>query len=293
MSIRILSNVLTVTLLSIFASSQALNWEGQTGVFVTPLAYTAGSESRFEPVASYHFLNAGSVLGEFHQASVTVGLLHRLEFGYTRNFHQAGTTPVLSSLWTHGFNAVHGKFNFVRERTKGGRLPAISLGFVVRTQVNNVTGVLEKRDLTNADLYAVASKTFTQLRHLPVVLNGGFKVTNAALLGLAGNAPAYKGRAFGAAAFAFSARKSTVLVGAEVLQQPRSIKDLPGAVVPTTLTYAVRIVPAGSFPSLHGWGEERPRLNIDLGVAQVAGLVAPGVNLRARHQFALGLSYGF
>jgi len=133
----------------------------------------------------------------------------------------------------------------------------------------------------------------TQIRHLPLVFNVGFKATNASLLGLAGNAPAYQGRLFGAAAFALKGPgRSTILLGSEVLQQPRSIQDLPAAVVPTTITYAVRIVPAGALP-LHGWGVESPRLTIDLGVAQVASNILPGVNLQARHQFALGISYGF
>ena len=37
----------------------------------------------------------------------------------------------------------------------------------------------------------------------------------------------------------------------------------------------------------------RPRFNIDVGVAQAAGNILPGVNLRARHQVALGISYAF
>ena len=82
------------------------------------------------------------------------------------------------------------------------------------------------------------------------------------------------------------------MLDSEVLQQSRSVQDLPAAVVPTTITYAVRIVPSGALP-LHGWGVESPRLTIDLGVAQVASNILPGVNLQARHQFALGISYGF
>ena len=37
---------------------------------------------------------------------------------------------------------------------------------------------------------------------------------------------------------------------------------------------------------------ERSKFNVDFGVAQAAGSVLPGVNMRARHQFALGVSYG-
>jgi hypothetical protein len=34
------------------------------------------------------------------------------------------------------------------------------------------------------------------------------------------------------------------------------------------------------------------KFNVDFGVAQAAGVIEPGVNLQARHQFALGVSYG-
>jgi hypothetical protein len=114
------------------------------------------------------------------------------------------------------------------------------------------------------------------------------------LLGIAGNAPGYRGRMFGAVAIPFKGPgRSTIMLASEFLQEPPSVQDLPGAVIPTTITYAVRIVPAGAFPSAHGWGEQKPRLSIDFGIAQAAGRVMPGVDLHARHQFALGISYGF
>ena len=274
-------------------SAQSLNWEGQTGVFVTPLAYTVPSTDKglSLPVVAYHYLNAGPVLGGFHQVSITVGAFGHVELGYSRDLHEQGGTTGLSNLWSSGFNAFHGKVNFLRE--KRSWLPALAVGFVVRSQVQNVGGVISSKETTNEDFYVVATKTVTQIRKLPLVFNFGYKATNASLLGLAGNAPDYKGRLFGAAAFALKGPgRSTILLGSEVLQQPRSVQGLPGAVIPTTMTYAIRIVPAGALP-LHGWGVESPKLTIDLGVAQVAGNIAPGVNLQARHQFALGISYGF
>jgi hypothetical protein len=83
------------------------------------------------------------------------------------------------------------------------------------------------------------------------------------------------------------------MLGSEFLQQPRSIEGLPGAVVPTTITYAIRIVPAGAFPNSRGWGEHKPKLCIDIGIAQAAGNILPGVDLHARHQLALGISYSY
>ena len=275
------------------ASAQSLNWEGQTGIFVTPLAYTVPSPHRRlgRPSVSYHFLNAGEVLGQFHQASVSIGVFDRAEFGYTRTIHNDGVTAGLSSLWSRGFNTVHGKVNVLVENRSWR--PAISVGFVVRSQVRNVGGAIQGRSTTNEDFYIVATKTITAIRALPLVFNVGFKDTNASLLGLAGNAPAYQGRLFGAAAFALRGpRRSTILLGSELLQQPRRIEGLAGAVVPTTVTYAVRFLPGGALP-LRGWNVESPKLTVDLGIAQVAGAIAPGVNLHARHQFALGVSYGF
>jgi Protein of unknown function (DUF3034) len=266
-------------------AAQSLNWEGQTGVFVTPLAYVAASpnDGVGKPILAYHFLNAGDVLGNFHTSSVTVGLLGRTEFGYTRTFHQEGSTPELSGLWKGGFNIVHGKVNLLAENTaKKKWVPALSAGFVARTQVRHVAGVLSNRDNNNADFYLAATKTVTQVKGLPLVLNLGYKATNASVFGLAGNAPAYKGRLFGAAAFVVKGpAKSQLIFGSEFAQQPRAVKDLPGAIVPTTITYAARIVPT-----------ERAKFNIDFGVAQAAGEILPGANLKARHQFALGVSYG-
>ena len=275
------------------ALAQSLNWEGQDGVFITPLAYSlpTGDARLSIPVVSYHFLAAGPVLGNFHQVSISMGAFNRFEFGYTGSLHQEGNTAGLSTLWSRGFNVFHAKANLVRERRV--LIPALSVGVVARTGVRNVGGVIQGEDTHNQDFYAVATKTFTGIRKLPLVFNAGFKVTNASLLGLAGNAPGYYGRAFGAAGFAFKGPgRSTILLGSEFMQQPRSIEGLPGAVIPTTLTYAVRIIPSGALP-LRGWGVETPKLTIDFGLAQAAGNIMPGVDLQARHQFAFGISYGF
>src|SRR5207249_6850371 len=125
------------------------------------------------------------------QVSTTAGAFHRLELGYTLTFDQEGSTNGLSNLWSPGFNTFHSKLNFVRERRTW--LPALSVGFVVRSQVRNVGGVIQGKDTTNADFYGVVTKTVTQIRHLPLVFNVGYKATNASLLGIVGNAPAYKG----------------------------------------------------------------------------------------------------
>lgn len=50
--------------------AQALGWEGETGLFVTPLAYTASSETqKFHPVVAYHYINGGPVIGSTRSRS--------------------------------------------------------------------------------------------------------------------------------------------------------------------------------------------------------------------------------
>ena len=269
------------------ARAQGLNWEGQTGAFITPFAYTSASPAggMGRPQASFHYLDAGSVIGGLTQSSVTVGFLHRAEFGYTRSSNLTGSTPGLSPLFTGGFNTVHGKVNLLPENAgRKNYLPAISSGFVARTQVRHVGGVINGRDTSNGDFYMVATKTVTQVQGLPFLVNFGLKATNASIMGIAGNAPAWQGRLFGAGAIVLKGPAgSTLIVGSEFAQQPHFIEDLPGATVPTALTYFVRIVPA----------PERLKLNVDFGIAQAVGRITPGVDLQARKQFATGVSYQF
>ena len=137
------------------------------------------------------------------------------------------------------------------------------------------------RNIRNGDIYLVATKTVTQSKRVPLVLSGGYRGTNAELWGMGGNAPAMVGRAFGAVAFVFKgpAHSSTVILGSEVSQQPRHPDQLPAAVIPTTFTYCMRVVPRA----------ER-KIDIDFGVAQIAGKIAPGVDLQSRARIGMQLS---
>ena len=264
--------------------AQNLNWEGQTGAFVTPFAYTSASAPNGIglPAVSFHYLNGGDVLGGFYEVSGTVGFLSRFEVGYTRALNSPGDTPGLSPFFEGGFNIFHGKANLLRENAwKQSYLPAISVGFVARTQVRRVGGVADGQDTSNGDFYAVATKTITQIKVLPIVANLGFKVTDASVLGIAGNAPDWQGGVFGALAFVVPGpAKSKIVLGSEALQEPHHIEGLPGATLPTTLTYFARVLPPGKIP-----------FNVDFGVAQAANEILPGVRLRARDQFAFGISY--
>jgi len=266
--------------------AQNLNWEGQTGAFVTPFAYTSASPAKGFglPAASFHYLDGGDVLGGFYEVSGTVGFLQRFEAGYTRALNSDGSTPGLSPLFNGGFNIFHGKANLLRENAgKHNYIPAVSLGFVARTNVRRVGGVIDSKDTHNEDFYLVATKTITYFKVLPIVATLGFKATNSSVLGIAGNAPNWQGRLFGSLAFvAPGPAKSKIILGSEFLQEPRHIEGLPGANMPTTLTYFARVIPRGELP-----------LNVDFGVAQVANKIMPGVELHARSQFALGASYRF
>ena len=286
--------ILSMLLLSGLANSlyaQALGWEGETGLFVTPLAYTASAEGqKIHPVVAYHYFSAGSIIGDFHEMSITMGIGKRLEFGYTHEFHAFGNDKNLSPLWQNGFEIVHGKVNLVPENyNKTKWVPALSAGFKARMNVRNVGNFEATEDgmnpmadgKTNGDIYFVASKVVPT--KIPIVLNFGVRGTNAMLWGMGGNAPDWQARSFGAVAFVFNLpNKSTVIFGSEAAQQPHHPLNFSGLNIPTTLTYCMRFVPT-----------PKHKLNFDFGVAQLAGKVAPGVDLKARHQVGFQMSYGF
>jgi hypothetical protein len=266
--------------------AQNIGWEGETGVFVTPLAYTAASPAGgfSKPLVGYHFLNGGGVLGDFYELSVTEGALGRTEFGYTRAMHTVGGDPNFSGLWNNGFNIVHGKVTLIPENAgKNPWVPAIAVGFMARTQIHNVGAALQNKDVSNGDFYIVATKLISQSKALPILLNGGVRGTNAELWGMGGNAPEWSARAFGAVGFVVKLpKKASMVLGAEIAQQPKHPDQLPTAIIPTTLTYCVRLTPV-----------PEGKLNVDFGVAQIAGQIAPGVNLHARQQIGLQIGYAF
>ena len=286
------------------ASAQSLNWEGQTGALITPFAYTEKSPAKGigTPAVAFHYLSGGTYLNDAYQASITVGLLGRVEIGYTRTAVSDTNDTELNHLFDQGFNTFHGKVNLVPEDMgKTTWVPAISVGFVARTNVNrgalalvNLATVPNPHNTTqNYDFYLVGTKTISQIKHMPILLNAGVKGTNASILGIVGNAPDWEARAFGTVGFVFTPGKQTLILGAEVLQEPHQIAPetgdaaIPGITIPTTLTYFARFVPSG-VP-----------MNFDVAVAQIAGCIAgpctngQGINLHARSRFGIGISYKF
>jgi hypothetical protein len=288
-------------------------WEGETGVFVTPLAYTASAENeKIHPVVAYHYFHAGPIIGDFHEVSTELGIGKRFEVGYTHEFHLEGsaggvTTPTatanLNYLWQNGFEIYNGKVILVPENYhKNNAVPAISVGFIARSGVRNVGDYLTydnhaNNGKSNGDIYLVGTKVVTQIaKKMPIVLNAGVRGTNAELWGMGGNSPDWEARAFGAVAFVFTGPgKSTLIFGSEASMQPHhpygytSFSDTGGLPlnIPTTLTYCTRIVPT-----------PKAKVNIDFGVAQVAGRIFNNgsgtiVDLKARHAWGAQLTWGF
>ena len=285
--------LLVLSLAARAAQAQSLGWEGPTGVFVTPLAYTSASPAKGlgQPSVAFHFLAAGPVIGEYSTVSITEGFAKRFEVGYTGEIHATGSTAGLTPLWNGGFSIVHGKATLVPENAfKTKWVPAIAVGGIVRVNDNNVGDGSAGQGTTNGDAYIVATKLVTQTKKVPLLLSAGLRGTDASLWGLGGNAPAFTGRAFGALGFVFTGPgKSTIILASEVAQQPKTIQltAANGSTsaafdIPTSVDYAVRIVPSPKY-----------KLNVDVGVLQAGGNVGGGLNLDARARVAFGISYGF
>lgn len=275
------------------AHAQSLGYEGPTGVFVTPLASTSASPATGfgKPSISYHVLAGGSVIGTWNTVAITEGFATRFEAGYTREDHAAGNNTALSPLWTDGLNIFHAKARIIDENAgKTKWVPGIAIGGIVRTNDSNVGDGTYGQSKSNGDIYVVATKVVTQTKPVPLVLNFGVRGTNSSLWGLGGNAPDFTARAFGALGFVFKGpAKGTIILASEVAQQPQHVKEtsskgvaISALDIPTSIDYAVRYVPS-----------PKHKINVDAGILQAAGRVAPGVDLKARARFAFGISYGF
>lgn len=276
------------------AQAQNLSFEGPTGILVTPLASVSPSPATGigRPAIAYHILVGGPVLGVFNTVSITEGFAKRFEAGYSREDHSAGHTTGLSPLWTNGLNIFHGKANLVPENAfKTKWIPAISVGGILRTNDSNVFNGTYGQTKTNGDIYLVGTKVITQIsKKVPIILNGGVRGTNSSLWGLGGNSPDFVASGFGAVGFVITGPgKSTIILASEAIQQPRTIKTtnkfgVSSGVfdIPPTVDYAVRVIPS-----------PKHKINLDFGILQAAGRIAPGVDLQARTTEAIGVSYGF
>ena len=287
---------------AVFAQNMTL--EGQTGGFITPTAYVAWSaKGKFlaKPVVGYHYVGGGSVIGTVQTFSATEGFGNRAEVGYTRSTHIKGDNAYFSSLWDYsGMNIFHGKGVLLKENSFGSNwTPGVAAGVVVRTGDHFVTGALDGKSYTNEDVYVAVTKTALNIRP-PVLLNFGWKATNASIMGIGGQATRFGGRFFGGVGFPLPGPWHTAIVpAAGFSQQPYHVKNLSSAVpggghIPTTMDYAVR------------WTQrENARFTVDAGIGQVAGqigfttvpttsgLALIPVNLQARRVFGAGFCYHF
>jgi hypothetical protein len=286
------------------AMAQNLTLEGQTGGFITPTAYVVEAKKGAffsHPAIGYHFVHAGSVIGDIQTASITEGFSNWAELGYTRSAHTNGDNPYFSSLWEFsGMNVFHGKAIVLRENSFGTKwVPGIAGGFVVRTGDHFVTGAIDGKTYTNGDVYIAVTKTALELK-LPLLVNIGWKATNGSIYGIGGQATRFGGRFFGGIGFPLPGPWHTAIVpAAGFTQEPYHVKNLAtlvpgGGNIPTTLDYAVRVTQ-----------REHPRFSVDAGIGQVAGQIGytelptplgPAVvpvNLEARKVFGIGASFKF
>jgi hypothetical protein len=204
----------------------------------------------------------------------------------------------------HDFSIINGKATIISENSfKTKWVPAISVGGIFRFNDHNVingstaytTGLLTggkntAQNTRNGDIYVVGSKTITQIsKHVPVLFSAGLRGTDASLWGLAGNAPSMELRAFSSLALVFHGPyKSTIIAGTEFAQQPQQLKlgkvKVPTSLVdiPSTQTYALRIVPSPKY-----------KLNVDLGVLHATHHEDSGLQLNVNDRFVAGASYAF
>ncbi len=295
------------------AWAQSLGYEGPTGVFVTPLAYTSASPANGlgKPSVSYHFLAGGPLIGDFSTVSVTEGFAKRFELGYTSEAHAGGSDGATSALWNSDVDIVHGKAVLLPENSFRSKwIPSLAVGGIYRfddqigPHLNNFAASLLgaaplEQKTSNGDVYLVATKTITQIsRKVPVLLTAGLRGTNASLWGLGGNAPGFEGKAFGSAAFVVTGPgKSAIILASEVSEQPQHILAATAGAhtalfdIPTSEVYAVRIVPLSKV-----------KLNLDAGVLHAGGwignstteaLMGGNFNLNMRARVAFAVSYGF
>ena len=303
-------------LLSSRLDAQHLTLEGQTGGFLTPTAYVVYTDKGHvfsHPAVGYHFVNTSNVIGNVQTVSFVEGFANRAEVGYTRSIHTLGNSAAFSSLWNYnGMNIFSGKVVVLKEGTGGELVPGIAVGGIVRTGDHFVSGALNKElglgsdtANTNEDLYIAATKTWLK-RPLPLLLNFGWKATNASIFGLGGQSTRFGGRAFGGVGIPLPLGHGLAAVpSAGFTQEPPQVKNLGDILVggkahiPTTLDYAVRITQ-----------KQKPHFSFDLGIGQVAGnigqtAVATGlpapyppvvlvpVDLKARKVLGMGLSYRY
>src|SRR5580704_16512122 len=269
------------------ANAQSLTMDGESGIFLQPMAEVVPSpHNKFGgPTVSFHAVNAGPVAADYMNTGVEEGFGNWLEFGYTRNFHTNGADPTISPLFNfRGMNIFNFKAKLLPSNYHGHKyLPTISLGGVLRTNDPFVVQFVEHKNATNGDVYLVGTKLFSVGKKFAFVANAGVRGTNAEKYGYGGNTLDWQARAFGAIAFPIPIKKLVVITPTfEVDQEPVRIKYIPTARLPTDLIYAVRI---SRLPD--------SRWSFDIGTGHVGANLAPGINIKANNAIAFAANFRF
>jgi hypothetical protein len=267
------------------ANGQALNMDGQSGIFFQPWAEIVPSphNSFGAPTVALHVVEAGPVAGNYLNVGVEEGFGNWLEFGYTRSNHTDGGDPAISPLFNFaGMNIFNFKVKLV-SAGQGARkyLPTISIGGVLRTNDPFVVEAVQRKNATNGDVYLVGTKLFSIQNRFAFLLTGGVRGTNAQKYGYGGNTVDWQARAFGGIAFPIPIKKVVVIAPTfEVDQEPRYIKYVPGATVPTDLIYAVRIS-----------RQPDSRWAFDIGTGHVGATLGPGINIKVNNALAFAADF--
>src|ERR1700733_2972291 len=203
------SVLLTLFLLTPFfasvASGQALNMDGQSGIFFQPWAdvVPAPHNKLGAPTVSFHIVDAGPVAGDYLNVGVEEGFGNWLEFGFTRNNHTDGGDPTISPLFNFaGMNIFNVKAKLIPAGVhKLKYVAAFSVGGILRTNDPFVEQSAQHTDATNGDVYEVSTDIFAFGKKFAFVANAGVRGTNAQKYGYGGNTLDWEALAFGALAF--------------------------------------------------------------------------------------------
>jgi hypothetical protein len=266
---------------------QALNMDGQSGIFFQPWADVVPSAAgKFGgPTVSFHVVDAGPVAGDYLNVGIEQGFGNWLEFGFTRSNHTDGGDPAISPLFNFaGMNIFNFKMKVLSANSHGRKyLPSISVGGVLRTNDPFVSQSVAHKNATNGDVYLVGTKVFVLGSKFAFLLNGGVRGTNAQKYGYGGNTLNWQARAFGGIAFPIPIKKLLIVAPTfEIDQEPEKIKYVPTATLPTDLIYAVRISRAPDS-----------RWSFDIGTGHVGARLGPGINIKVNNALAFAADFRF
>jgi Protein of unknown function (DUF3034) len=286
-SVSFILPILAALVLVPRANAQSLTMDGESGIFLQPLADVVPSpQHKFgRPTVSFHAVDAGPVAGNYINSGVEEGFGNWLEFGYTRSNHTDGGDPTISPLFNFsGMNIFNFKAKVLPANYHAHKyLPAISVGGVLRTNDPFVVQAVKHKNATNGDVYLVGTKVFAIGEKFSVLASAGVRGTNAQKYGYGGNTLNWQARAFGTIGFPIPIKNILVITPAvEIDQEPERIKYVPAARLPTDIIYAVRF---SRLPD--------SRWSIDVGTGHLGATLAPGLNIKVNNALAIAANFRF